>query len=149
MIILKTNLKIVLFFVTILFLSCSQQKNVPQKNTCKIYPDNLSKVSFSDNEYHITSIELDKFYNENNDFEILIYSYVEGIGDYKLLRFFKTSSGEWKQVKIENDKKTESKLEIPDDFVLDHLNTIEEKAFSQFCGLCYDCTYYTFLVKKK
>jgi hypothetical protein len=146
---IKQNFKICYLLTGFFFFNCSQQKNVPPKINCKVCPVTLSQVSFSDNEKDLTSIELNKFYNDNNDYEIIIYSHLEGSDDYKLQRFFNEKSGVWKQIKIENGVKLESELEITDNDILNQLSVIEQKAFYQFCGICYDCRYYTFLIKKK
>ncbi|MBE8726488.1 hypothetical protein [Flavobacterium hungaricum] len=118
------------------------------KINCKVYSDNFAKVSFSDDDQDLKSIELNKFYAELNDFDIIIYNYLEGSDNYKFQRFFKTKFGIWNEVKIENGTKFETEIVIKNEMVLNHLNALEQKSFYQFCGNCYDCKYYTFLIKK-
>lgn len=146
----KSIFNLFLFSFSFLFFSCASQTgrtNLPN-NQCKLFEDNLNRVSFSENQSDLSNIELNQFYDGENDFDIIIYNHTEGTNDYNLKRFYKSKGNDWNTITIINGDKKQSKSVFNELEIIDYLNKVEEKAFYQYCGNCFDCTYYTFLIKK-
>lgn len=144
------NLFLLLFMF--LFSSCAPQSRKANLSDnyyqCKLFEDNSNRVYFSENQNDVSNIELSKFYDSENDFDIMIYSHLEGSNNYNLKRIYKTSKGSWMKITIVNGNKNESNLIFNEVEIIDELDKVQEKAFFQYCGMCFDCRYYTFLIKK-
>lgn len=128
-------------------MSQASKTNISDKQ-CKLFEDNLNRVSFSENQNDISNIELSKFYGNGNDFDVIIYNNLEGSNEYNLKRFYKDKKGNWMKVTIVDGNKNESNLTFNEIEIIDDLDKVQEKAFFQYCGMCFDCRYYTFLIKK-
>lgn len=154
LIIIKNSNKNIFYLIVSLFfisqLSCSTKviKKDIQEDFCELFEDSLTKVSFSENENDLRYFELSEFYYNDNDYDIIIYNHLEGSNFYKLIRFYKNKKGKWTKVNIENGTIKKSIIEFNEIEIIDDLNKIEDKSLFQYCGYCFDCTYYTFLIKK-
>ena len=146
----KNIFNLFLFSFSFLFFSCASQKRktTTPNNQCKLFEDNLNRVSFSENKNDLSNLELAQFYDDENDFDIIIYNHLEGSNNYNLKRFYKNKSGVWKNVTIIDGNRNDSNPVFNDIEIIDYLNKVEEKALYQYCGTCFDCRYYTFLIKK-
>lgn len=143
---------IVLFLFAFLFafLSCSSQKGKVSivVTKCKLFEDNFNRVSFSENQKDLSNVELNHFYEDENGFDIILYNHLEGSNDFSLKRFYKNKLNIWISVTIENGKRNETNAIFDELEVINYLNKVEQKSFYQYCGTCFDCVYYTFLIKK-
>lgn len=142
----KNIFNLFLFSFSFLFFSCASQKRkiTTPNNQCKLFEDNLNRVSFSENKNDLSNLELAQFYDDENDFDIIIYNHLEGSNNYNLKRFYKSKSGVWKNVTIIDGNRNDSNPVFNDIEIMDYLNKVEEKALYQYCGTCFDCIYYTF-----
>ena len=150
MIIIKKINKNIFSLFLVFLISCSSQnsKNNIIDDKCKLIKDNsLSRVSFSDNESELSNLELNQFYNANNNFDIIFYNHEEGSINYNLKRFFKNEQNEWIKVTIINGKRIQTILNFSESEIIDSLNKLETNGYFQYCGICFDCQYYTFLIK--
>ena len=139
-----------LFAFSLTALSCTSQKEKTSivTNQCKLFEDNFNRVSFSENQKDISNLELNQFYNGQNDFDIILYNHLEGSNEYSLKRFYKNKTGNWTSIIIENGNRNETDITFDDSKIINYLNKVEHKAFYQYCGNCFDCKYYTILIKK-
>lgn len=150
MTIIKNHNRKIILYLVLVFFSCASQKEKMDitHQECQLFEDTLSRVSFSENQKDLRNLELYQFYDDDNYLDVIIYNNLEGSNEYNLKRFYKNKISEWKKVVIVNDVKNESVLELNELEMIDYLNNIEEKSFFQLCEMCFDCRYYTFLIKR-
>lgn len=130
--------------------SCvSPSKIVQASNNCKLIDIDITEYKLSSIKNEVANSEIENFFESNYKYDVLNYEGQSGESDYSIERWYYKSSDVFVHVKIVNEEKSITEINIVENDLKNLFKKLESQSYTKYCDGCYGCDIGLLLIKNK